>query len=62
MVQMMMLWFNNGCVEILLHILGCSICDEHCILARFFPNAVVIKASTIICTKAAQKMLMKLSC
>jgi hypothetical protein len=65
MTQKMLFCFTNISADILLHILGYSICTECNILGTFLPNAVAVKSVKNHlrkkCSSLAPKMLEKLT-
>jgi hypothetical protein len=53
MSQKMLFFFTNISATILVHVLGYSFCTEHHILAHFCQMLLPLRASKIICAKAA---------
>jgi hypothetical protein len=53
MAQKMVYCFTNISDIILWHILGCCFCAEHLVVTHFYQMLLPLKASEIICAKAA---------
>jgi hypothetical protein len=53
MSQKMLFCFTSISATILAHVLGYSFCAERHILAHFYQMLLPLRASKIICTKAA---------